>query len=398
MKRIPLYAKQPILNTDLCTIGYELLFRPTQKLDVINGNAATASVVLNALTMYDPYLLDTNLSLYLNCTFDWLKTDIPLDRDNLVLEVLETVENTSELLPALTSAKARGFKIALDDFHLNLDTRNLLSIADVVKVDIQALEESEVTKLVFQLGKNKDFKGRLLAEKVESYSEYKLCKELGFTLFQGYFFARPEVIEGVKLQSNIVSASNLLIELSKPEPSFDELEAWLKNDVALTARILALVNNSNYCAGKEIESIRHAVVLLGLDRLAKVLSIVIMAELTDHPDELVRQAIVTAFTMEKIAVEKRLTTPGLWFLIGFFSKLNVFFGMSFDDIFKQIHVAEEIKNSVQYRNTEAARYLSMVESLIVGDWGCLNGHEKLEQVLFSCLLRAEQEFLTYCAT
>ncbi|EAR09098.1 EAL and HDOD domain-containing protein [Reinekea blandensis] len=398
MERTPLYAKQPILNTDLCTTGYELLFRPTQQLGVINGNAATASVFLNALTLYDPYLLDTSLSLYLNCTFDWLRSDIPLERENLVLEVLETVENTNELIPALTAAKERGFKIALDDFHLSLDTRALLSIADIVKVDVQSMSEGELQKLVRQLELTKGFNGQLLAEKVERYEEYELCKGLGFTLFQGYFFARPEVIEGVKLQSSIVSASNLLVELSKPEPSISELEDWLKKDVILTARILALVNNSHLSAGKEIESIRHAVVLLGLDRLAKVLSIVIMTELTEQPDELVRQAIVTAFAMENIAIEHQVLSPGLWFLIGFFSKLDVLFGLSFDDIFKQIPVAEEIKNSVQHRNTEAARFLSLVESLIIGDWDCLNGNEELEQIVFNCLLKAEQEYLTYCAS
>ena len=389
----PLYAKQPLFNRDMTVIGYELLFRPQENLTIVNGNNATAQVLLNIFTSDDPVLNNESLAIYVNFTSDWILQGVPIDRANCVIEVLEDVKVTPALANAIRGLRRSGFKIALDDFDLSLSTSLLLPEADIVKIDVLSLSKSEIKNTLQVL---KGHEVNLVAEKVETQEMFEWALEQGFDIFQGYFFCRPEqrLEKLVKPPKN--TTMSLLASLMSADVELDDIAKQLKTDPVLTVKLLQLVNNSRYSRLHKVKNLQEAVVVLGIDQLKKWVAMIALTDLDNKPHELIRVTLVCAYAMESFATSlcmPNAPSPSDCFFIGFLSKLDAYFDRPLVSVVAQLPLDASIVDAVVHRNGAGGQLLNMVDSLMVGQWDILDQSAKNIRVdeLFKTYLASEQQ-------
>ena len=319
-------ARQAILDTESNCYGYELLYR--------NGYEASAHIVdwdrVLKETIDNVFLLGVeslrrSRKLFVNCTRDVLVNQslTLFPPQSTVLEILETIEPDADVLRACGQLKAQGYTLALDDFVDNDLTRPLLDYAAIIKIDVQATSPACQIDLARSLGGN----FRLLAERVETRAEYDASKELGFTLFQGYFFYRPEVVEVRDVSALNVRYTQLLDVVNRPEIDLRRAEEIVKCDPALCYRLLRYLNSAAFGFRCSINSIRHAFALLGDRELRKWVSLAAVSVLSKgKAEELLTSALLRARFLELLA-PKAKCKPYNAFLVGLLSLVDGMVGM-----------------------------------------------------------------------
>ncbi|MFT7235558.1 MAG: EAL and modified HD-GYP domain-containing signal transduction protein [Methylophagaceae bacterium] len=298
-------ARQPIFDQDLVLFAYELLFRSNETnqsgVDVINGDSATSQVINNTFLEFGiEDVLGGKLG-FINLTRAFLTREIPLPfhHHNVVLEVLEDIKIDDEIIKSVKQFSEQGFTIALDDFIYHEDLKPLVDVANIIKIDLLALSAKELIEHVKIL---KPFNVRLLAEKVETEAQFQLCKELGFDYYQGYFFCKPTILDGKPLPENKMTSLRLLSELQRPEISIKEVEELIKHDVSLSLKLLRCLNSAAFSFSKPVDSIKEAVIYLGLDTIKSWATIISFSKINAAPPtELLTTALVRAKMSESLA-------------------------------------------------------------------------------------------------
>jgi EAL and modified HD-GYP domain-containing signal transduction protein len=194
--------------------------------------------------------------------------------------------------------KKNGFMLALDDFVPSEARNAFLPWADIVKVEMQNASPELVTFLLEQIRPGT----KLLAERVETRDEFETARALGFVLFQGFYFCKPQVMATKSLSPCQISSIRLLQAIANEELEFTEIETIVKQDAALCYRLLRFINSAEFCLSSSVQSIRHAFALLGernTRRWILLTTIVMMAD--DEPRELLRCALLRAKLMELVA-------------------------------------------------------------------------------------------------
>jgi c-di-GMP-related signal transduction protein len=339
-------ARQPIFNREKRVMGYELLFRdsvenffPECASDVASASViASSSMVfgLDALTHGKPAFINATKKLLVGESFGMLPASMT------VVEVLETVEADEEVVEACRRLKEEGYQIALDDFVYRKDLIPLLKLANVVKVDFKATDLQTCYRLAKKLRR---LKITMLAEKIETYKHFGVAKEMGYDLFQGYFFARPEIIAGSDVPGFKLNYVQLLQEIHQPDLDVGRLEEILKRDVALSYKLLRYINSAHFGMRVRVSSIRHAMNLLGAGEVKKWATLVLMSNLgEDKPQQLLVQAVFRARFLESLAplieLEKRREDL---FLMGMFSLIDGVMDQPLDAILDDIPIAEDVK-------------------------------------------------------
>ncbi len=223
----------------------------------------------------------------------------------IVLEVLEDIAPDELIIATLTTLKKQGHTIALDDFIYHETLQPLVELANIIKIDIMALNNSEIEEHV---GRLKPTGVKLLAEKVESYEEFEFLKQLNFDYYQGYFFAKPVVIKGKGLESNQLAMLRLISKVYDSEFDVAELSNIISTDISLGHKVLNFINSAASSVRVQVETIQQAVVLLGINTIRNWVSIVSLATGTNKPSELSKLALVRARTCENMAQARRV--PG----------------------------------------------------------------------------------------
>lgn len=237
----PLFARQPILDNQLKTVGYELLFRSSNSIPVVDGDFATSQVILNLFAETTLAQAINGATAYINFSHNWLLDTPPFGPQQVVIEVLkETSVNTGVIDNVIRLAEV-GYHIALDNFTFTNDSARLIPFASTVKVDVRYYPEPlELKKCVERL---REYGVCLVADKIEDYSMYKQCLQLGFNLYQGFFFAKPELINQRVVPSTRMATLTMLSELMNPEVEVSQLEGIIQRDPVLAAKLLRLVNS-----------------------------------------------------------------------------------------------------------------------------------------------------------
>jgi EAL and modified HD-GYP domain-containing signal transduction protein len=237
-------GRQPIIDRQKQLYAYELLFRSSRQknsAEVFDNLSATANVIMHAFADLGVEAALGPYKGFINCDESLLLSDMleALPSDKIVLEVLETVEVTPQIVERCTELKARGFTIALDDFVKFEDKfKPLLDLVEIVKVDILPLSQAELQEATRAL---KQWPLMLLAEKVDSPEQAKFCHDLDYALFQGYYFAKPTIIAGKKLNLSQLALMQLL-GLVLADAEVQQLERVLKHEPGLTINLLRLTN------------------------------------------------------------------------------------------------------------------------------------------------------------
>ena len=338
-------GRQPIFDADLNLYAYELLFRSREDeedFSVIDGDAATSRVMLNAFLDIGLENLVGRHQAFINLTQYFLQDPdrIILPPGQIVLEVLEDVTPDELVIATLTTLKKQGHTIALDDFIYHEKLQPLVELANIIKIDIMALANSEIEEHVARFRQSGV---KLLAEKVESYEEFEFLKDLNFDYYQGYFFAKPVVVKGKGLESNQLAILRLISRVHDPEFVVAELSEIISTDISLSHKILKFINSAATGLAVQVESIQQAVVLLGIKTIRNWVSIVSLATGTNKPNELGNLALVRARTCENLARASRQTGPESFFTVGLFSVLEAMMDQPLVQLLEELPFPKELK-------------------------------------------------------
>ncbi|WP_010324278.1 EAL and HDOD domain-containing protein [Marinobacterium stanieri] len=363
-----LMARQPIFNQQLKVVAYELLYRNnegTNPLPLITGDQASSRVILHSYTSVSEAGNLRVLPAFVNFTQQMLEQDsLPsVPPKEIVVEILEDCLATPKLVATVKKLAEAGYIIALDDFIYHDDAIPLLEIARIVKIDLRALSANQLAEQVERL---KPFNVRLLAEKVETHEEYTQCRDLGFDLFQGYFFSKPQLLKGSHVGSSKVILLQLMGALSKSDVEFSEIEALIERDPGLTYKLLRLVNSSAFGLQRQVNSIQDTLVYLGLNELKKWLSLITLADNPGKPTELVRQLLLLARMSELTAQAEQLDSPGEAFMCGLLLHLDGLLDMSTEDALAQIQVGDHIRAAVMDGEGAVGELVHRVEAFVRG--------------------------------
>jgi EAL and modified HD-GYP domain-containing signal transduction protein len=362
-------GRQPIYNRRLDVIAYELLYRDSEenRANIKDFDLASSEMIFNALVEFGLDRLVGPHRAYLNLTGNLLVSGKPLalPPERVVLEVLETTAVDEAVVTAVAHLSAQGFSIALDDFYFSEEWLPLVKLAHVVKVDVLTLTDAQVKEQVEQL---KGYHATLLAEKVETQERFDLCKELGFEYFQGHFFCRPRVIKGNRLPANRLPVLRLLAALNNPQSGIDELESLIGQDVALSYRLLRYINSAFFSLANEIESIRHALVLLGDRSVRRWATLISMASASDKPHELMVTAMVRAKMCELLGHGLGVQAAEGFFTVGLFSVLDALMDAPLEQTLAALPLAPEISDALLKREGTMGSVLSCALAYENADW------------------------------
>ena len=362
-----LLARQPIFDVNVEVVAYELLFREfdAEQANVTDGDRATSAVLVNALTNLDLSQLVGEGQAFVNFTANLLEVDLPLEPERCVIEVLEDVVVTPELIARLEVLKARGHKIALDDFLYYEEAAPLLPLADVIKLDMLALSETE---LMDMLARFKAFDVTLLAEKVESQKMLDHCKTLGFTLFQGNFLSKPEPITGKKISANKMVVLELLNQLQDPDSNLRDLEHLVAQDPVLGFKTIKLVNSAFYRPRYEIESLGHAMTYLGLDAMRSLASLLAISGMSDKPNALRTYAVEKAKLCELLGEKVSFDQSAVYYSVGLLSTMDAYFDQPLPMLLESLMLRADIKAALLEKKGPLGLILQTAESVQAGSF------------------------------
>lgn len=344
-----LLARQPIYDTQQNLVAYELLFRPESKGDMpsFDGNIATSRVLLNAFTEGDIEKITGGTPAFVNFTKELLLSPPPFNPEHIVVEVLEDIIIDDDVISAVKNLKQKGYKIALDDFVMDERYKPLLPLADIIKLELPAMSAEELKHAINHL---KQFSTSLLAEKIETIEDYKLCKDLGCDLFQGYFLSKPEIIKGRKLPQNKLAVLQLIGELQNPAVNVTELNAIISKDPTLSFKLLKLVNSAAYRRARTIESIHMAVMMIGISKIKSWSSLLALSKMEDKPIALRQISLARAKLCELLSKKLSPEQGDLYFTTGLLSSLDAYFDTPLKELLLSIPLEGTISDAlVHYR-------------------------------------------------
>lgn len=340
-------ARQPIFLPDRKVAAYELLFR-TSAANVfpvgVDPDKASIEIMAHAISVFGlDALVGPHLSAYINVTrrvmVEQLYACLPPGR--FVLELLETLRPDEETLAACRAAREAGFGLALDDFAGQAQLAGFLPHVDVIKVDFRLASGEARARIAEQ------FAGagvRLLAEKVENEAELNEACRLGYTHFQGFFFCKPEMVSRHDVPVSKLVYLQFLSELNRDNLDFTRLEQVIKQDVALSLKLLRYLKSAAFGWRSEITSIKHALALLGeraFRRWASVLALAVLA--SDRPVELLSLSLVRARFCELLAPAVGYSARSLdLFLVGLFSLMDAVVQRPLPDLLREVSLPRDL--------------------------------------------------------
>jgi len=365
-------ARQPILDRHKQVHAYELLFRASSSAPTADttSSTATARVITDAMIAFDLDTVTHRRPAFINVTRDLLLAGIPttLPPKRFVIELLENIEADPEVVAACQALRNAGYQIALDDFQLTERTAGLLPIATFVKVDFiltpDAAERQRVIAAARQHGCVP------IAEKVETVEQFDAAVAEGFEFFQGYFFGRPVTKGARDIPADKIAHLRLLHALSDPNLTVHTLESLVKHDASLCFRVLRTVNSAAFGQATEINSIKQALVLMGIDTVRRWVSLWVMAGLNDraHP-EVIDMASIRARSCELLALRQDgPDAASAGFLLGMCSMLDAILARPMEAVLTQLPLPKETQAALRGEDTQARRLLDCAIAYERGEW------------------------------
>ncbi|HUI73830.1 MAG TPA: HDOD domain-containing protein [Candidatus Acidoferrum sp.] len=366
-------ARQPIFDKRLKVFGYELLFRAGPENFFRPHEAAAGSVIADSLTLFDLQTLVGHARAFVNIDEASLLRDSArlLPKDHVVLELLETITPSAEVVAACAQLAEDGYTLALDDFFEHAKWEPLIETAEFIKVDFRVSDEDArraISEKYLRRGK------QLLAEKVETEAELKGARNLGYTYFQGYFFCRPAMVSTKEIPGNKLNYVRLLNAIAARELNFEKIEEIFRQDPSLTYRLLRYLNSPLKGFRSEINNIRHAITLLGEVEFRRWVAIVAVVSLSGgKPPELVRTALTRAYFCEEIARPAGMAAKGPdLFLMGLLSVTDALLDLPIEQVLKNLPITEEIREAL---TDGEGQFRSVYEALLAyerADWATLS--------------------------
>ncbi|MDO6559832.1 EAL and HDOD domain-containing protein [Paraglaciecola chathamensis] len=369
-------ARQPILHADKSLFAYELLFRDSLEntFPNINEDEATAKMVASLQFNLGLDSLLPNTLAFINFTHNSLLDGYPLmlPKEQIVVEILETVKPGKKLLNACVDLKEKGYIIALDDYiHQNV-WLHFYPYVDIIKIDYQETSHHQILQIIEAIKPFPNIK--LLAEKIENHQEYLQALEYGCCYFQGYFFSKPELIKNTALTPSQMAIAKLMAEMAKEEPNIKLISQAFESDVSLSFKLLRYAQSPIFKRTKQIETIKQAIVVLGQNELRRFVSLLFTAQFSEgKPAELTVMSLSRAHYCE-LLTEYSNQRDGIAsaFLVGLLSLLDAMLDADIAELMAKLPISQAIKDSIVLRQGEQAQYLMLSEFFENGQWSDVN--------------------------
>jgi EAL and modified HD-GYP domain-containing signal transduction protein len=380
-------ARQPIFDKHNEVYAYELLYRKDRAKNAydesIDADQASTRTIINGFVEIGLDKLTNGRKAFVNFTEKLLLDNIPalLPPQYLVVEVLENIKPTPEVLRACAGLKRAGFKIALDDFIICDENLVFLDYADIIKVDFITTSLEDIVNFIKYLnGKERPRSRplRLLAEKIENNEMYSIALRMGFHYFQGYFFSKPVIVEGRSINPMAINRLRIMQISMKKDFEFQELADVIRQDVALSFRLLKLVNSAYFAFSTAVSNVQQALVILGSIEVRKWVALMCLMEVNpDKTIEITRMSLVRARFLELLApkVDKRADSENLY-LMGMFSLMDVMMDSPMSEVLAQMNLGDTVTRPLLEKSGDFYEMLRIVEEYERGEFDVAVAHAK----------------------
>lgn len=366
-------ARQPILDANKNLYAYELLFRDSidNVFPDIDGDEATSKMIEASKFNMGISGFTGSKPAFINFTLETLIQGYPemLTNEEVVVEILETIKPGKKLLALCKDLHSKGYIIALDDYEHQSVWLHFYPFIKIIKIDIQQSNLEEINQIIEAVKDHPHID--LLAEKVETYQEYDQALQLGFKYFQGFFFAKPEMVKTKNLTPSQLAMAELLYETSKPELDLSSITSVFERDVSLSYKLLRYANSAMFRRHSEVSTIKQALVILGLTELKRFIGL--MFAITANPDkptELIKVAMTRAKFCELVAKDMRnQLDDSIAFLTGLLSMIDAILDEELEVVLDKLPLTHDIKDPLLTRKGVMAAIIKLVEFIEHAQWG-----------------------------
>jgi c-di-GMP-related signal transduction protein len=374
-------ARQPIFRANKKLFAYELLFRSgmSNAFPGIDGGTATSSLLSTSFFTVGIERISGGKLVFINFTEQLLVRGTPtmFPPNQVVVEILEDVQPTNEVISACQALDKKGYTLALDDFVFHNNLQPLIKIAKIIKIDFRLTPITEITTILSQLkGNNCKF----LAEKIETHEEFMEAKVLGFSYFQGYFFAKPEILKNKDISPSQLTIMQLICEINRAEFHLKKLEQLINQDVSISYKLINYLNSAYFGRLQPVSSIKQAIAYLGERGIRMFISLIATSRLVDNkPDELLRTSAIRAKFLEQIAIELEMDS-GEFFMLGLFSLLDAMLDNSMEYLVGQLPLTAQMSEALVQKSGTLAPYLRLTESFEICNWSELENQLEVMKI------------------
>jgi EAL and modified HD-GYP domain-containing signal transduction protein len=365
-----LVARQAIVDSQKTVIAYELLYRRSetaQRAEFIDGRQATLEVITSSVLEIGLDRLSADVPVHINYPEELLAATVtpPVPAQRVVIEVLENVRATPEIVAGLKAMRERGHQIALDDFSPRVSDMALLSLAHTVKIDISEHAEADLQKLIKAL---KSRRLQLVAERVETAADFDRCVALGFDAFQSYFLQHPLTFSARPVAANRLGTLRVVAILQNDDSSIADVERLIAQDVGLSYRVLRCINSSYYGFSRKVESIRQAIVILGFEKLRQLCALIALRGLDDRPSSVFMDAMARARMCESLGELRGVRDSASLFITGLFSTLDVLTGLPMSQLLSELPLSDAVTKALASNGGELGKILQEAVAYERGTW------------------------------
>jgi EAL and modified HD-GYP domain-containing signal transduction protein len=361
-------TRQPIFDGKLKTVGYELLFYdeaaplPPEE----TGTRETSTILADTLAEFGLDQVVGTLPAWVTFSASYLaeKLPIPIGPKLLTIQIGADCAGNEEALERLRDLKQQSYRIVFNLDRVAPELAEVIQIANVVKIGGAHRPFEQVQAEYDAFSKQKL---TLLAKNLDTMAEYERCIKMGFQLFEGNFVCQPELIRQKRVPTNRVALMRLLTELYSENPNIDRIRQLVQQDVTLSYRLLKWLNSALFALPHPVESIQHALVMLGLNRLRNLVSLIVLARVDDRPSELVTLCLMRARIGERIAKHFDISAETM-FTVGLFSLLDAIIGVPMDQVLENMPLAAELQQAILRHEGTCGRLLAGIEAHERGNW------------------------------
>ncbi|MGX5173164.1 EAL and HDOD domain-containing protein [Aliikangiella sp. IMCC44653] len=387
-----LFARQPIFDGNNKLYGFELLYRNMHPNAAVfdDGSRATSELLVNycggILNDEDaPYV-----KIFINLTRELLLSDyfFPLQPERVVIEILENTLVDEVLIEKVKQLKAKGYRFALDDYSFLPEYDALVPLVDYIKIDLLCISDVTLKDSLKQLETNTLAKLKkrpiFLAEKVETCQQHQLCREIGFELFQGYYLERPQLVYGKKISNDSQLALEIVAKMQLPDIDIDELCHEISRDTKLSYQILKIINSPLCRLPRQVNSLKEAVVFLGLEQIKKWAMAMALSSNSNQSVELFRILLQRARACELYAISQNFEKPESFFTVGLFSGIDAVMQADKTWLISKLDLSQSMNDAILLEKGQLGAVLKAINAAERADWKFtknLTDNERIE--LFS---------------
>ncbi len=356
-------ARQPIFSRNHKLFAYELLYRGYKscQLSNVDGNKATSSVLTSVFLTEGIGRISGTKPCFINFTEDLLlrKVAYSFPKNQIVVEILEDVNPTKEVLQEIRALKNVGYTVVLDDFVYKKKFEPMIALADIIKIDVRLTPIDTILKILRYL---KRFDVKLLAEKVENKGEYEKALKLGFQFFQGYYFSKPQQLLVKEIPVTKLSLFTLMAEIARKSTTLERLHTIISKDLSISYKLLRFLNSAYFYRLERVKSVKHAIAYLGEKELRRFLLLVTISKLAEEkPTELIRHSLVRAKFCELLAQHSMLSDyDAELFMVGLFSFIDALLDTDIKSIMEKLPITDAVYDALVERKGMLAPFVDAV--------------------------------------